>query len=441
MAWKSAILCLLPIVGCGLLREYRPRQEEDRLLYYSLKPITSEEQLKELFSLSGQHKQAWLKQFWKDADPTPTTEYNERKVEHERRVAYALEHFATRFWGRPWDDRGDIYIKLGDPEDRDVRVGSANSEVWYYSDNGELVLQFDEEALEDYYHLFGNVRLSRSSTGTVPRGHLQSLLTRAAIVEADVQTVKPRYDYDLDLSLPYYCEFPQFRGEQERTRVELLYATFIEQLEFSDGWGEIEVRIKVYDRSYHEVAGRVAQERIARNTLGDGGLLIGGLDFSVPPGDYRLGMRIQDLKSRSMGILKSEFTARDFSGLSLSDLSLDSPIRLVPKKGEASGGEPSLDRVFTKSEKIVLRYEIYNLAKSPNGTTWYETEYLMKAHRRGVGDVSSTFEGSGDSREVEHRLRMDLSASPPGDYDIVLTVRDMIGKDEARASVSLTLLE
>lgn len=441
MGLKRILFCLLPVLGCGLLRDCRPETEEEGLIRYSLRPIASEEQLRQLFALSPPDREDWLRRFWKELDPTPTTPENERKDEHERRVAYALEHYSTQFWGRPWDDRGDIYIKFGEPDDRNIRIGPTNCEIWHYHHEPELVLQFDEEPLEDYYRLFGRLRSHGGATGVGARGQLHSVMVKAAAAEARAESKGPAYECNLDTSLPYYVEMPQFGGENDETRVELLYVLPTEQLDFQDGWAEIEVRATVFDSAYGEVVTRVAGQRFSQDDVGRGDLLIGTLDLSIPPADYRLGFRLEDLKARRMGILKSNLTVRDFSELAVSDLNLESPILLVPRKESPGKGELPLRRVFKMSQKIVLVYEIYGLARSPTGRTWYETEYLIRAHRRGVGDISSTFGGKGDSSEVKNKLRLDLSASPPGDYDLVVTVRDMIGKKEASAFTSLTLIE
>lgn len=439
MRLKRILPFFLVLTSCGLLQERRPKAEEDRLLFHSLRPIASEEQLEEFFALPPRDRDEWLRRFWKEFDPTPTTEENERKAEHERRVAHALEHYSTQFWGRPWDDRGDAYIKFGEPDDKVIRLGEANCEIWYYCDyKPELALQFDEASLEDYYHLFGRLRSPRRPVGHGASEYLQSLLVRAATAEAQAEAKKPKYEYDLDTSLPYYCEWSQFGGEDGKTRVELLYALPVQELDFSDGRAEIGRRATVFDQAYREIVSTVGEKRVGEDVLRSGDLLIGTLDLSVSPGDYVLGFRLEDLKSNRMGILKSEFTARDFSQLSLSDLRLESPIRLIPQKRK---GELPLRRVFKKSRRILLDYEIYNLLKSPLGRTWYETEYEIRAHKKGVGHISSTFEGRGDSPTVRNKLHLDLSASPPGDYDLVVRVRDMIGKREASASTTLTLVE
>lgn len=434
MLWKKVLFCLLLILGCGLLQEHRPAAEQDRLVYYSLRLIASQEQLRGFFALEYGEREDWLRRFWKDLDPTPTTAHNERRCEHDRRVAYALEHYSTQFWGRPWDDRGDAYIKFGEPDERDVAMeGAILSETWYYS-GSRLSLKFAENALEDGYRWV-----------PVPKNVIrtkQDLLVERAIAEAEVASKEPVYDYGLDTSLLYYCHWSRFKGEQDSARVELLYAVPGTELDFSDGWGRVGLRVKVHDdKTYEEVASRVAEQRFPEAMVERNGLLIGSLDFSVPPGSYRLGVRVEDLKTKRMGILKSGFSACDFSRLSVSDLNLESPVEVLPKRGPRVEGEPPLKRVFRRSQKVVLRYEIYNLVRSPVGRTWYETEYLIRAHRRGVGDVSSTFQGKGDSSQVRHRLRLDLSASPLGDYEIVLTLRDMIGKRQASASVGVSLVD
>lgn len=113
-----------------------------------------------------------IKRFWIEKDPTPSTDTNERLLEHWERIAYARDHFA-RNRSSPYgtDDRGTIYVRFGPPDkeqagvmnvefelqirarrfvDRDVlrRYDAAPSyEIWAYNDlNPEDVT----------WYLFGN---------------------------------------------------------------------------------------------------------------------------------------------------------------------------------------------------------------------------------------------------------------------------------------------
>jgi GWxTD domain-containing protein len=72
-----------------------------------------------------------IRQFWLGLDPTPVTRINERKLEHYRRVHYALRNFGLGT--KPWDVRGDVYIRLGHP----------NHRSW----SGNLVFETDPKAV------------------------------------------------------------------------------------------------------------------------------------------------------------------------------------------------------------------------------------------------------------------------------------------------------
>lgn len=55
--------------------------------------------------------------FWEQQDPTPTTTYNERLIEHWQRIAYSKEHFTQNKSGPlSADDRARIYIRYGPPD-------------------------------------------------------------------------------------------------------------------------------------------------------------------------------------------------------------------------------------------------------------------------------------------------------------------------------------
>ena len=58
-----------------------------------------------------------LQQFWQDRDPTLTTTYNERLIEHWQRIAHAKQHF-TRDDDPPYgtDDRGIYWVRYGSPD-------------------------------------------------------------------------------------------------------------------------------------------------------------------------------------------------------------------------------------------------------------------------------------------------------------------------------------
>jgi len=81
-----------------------------------------------------EQKKAFFRKFWKSRDPLPTTEYNERLVEHYRRLNYSKQQFRIK-QTKGYDDRGRIYIKHGEPDQNARLVGNfglRDNETWLY---------------------------------------------------------------------------------------------------------------------------------------------------------------------------------------------------------------------------------------------------------------------------------------------------------------------
>ena len=89
---------------------------EERAHYMDLAYVTSEEEYRRYQALETEAAKAeFRRRFWSARDPKPATAVNERLVEHYRRVMHAREHFAKG--QQPWDRRGGIYIRYGEPDD------------------------------------------------------------------------------------------------------------------------------------------------------------------------------------------------------------------------------------------------------------------------------------------------------------------------------------
>ena len=89
--------------------------DQEKALYRDLSLVASSEEADAYQTASeAEKKTLWLK-YWALRDPDPATVVNERLVEHYRRVTYARQHFSHSQY--PWDRRGTIYIRYGDPDD------------------------------------------------------------------------------------------------------------------------------------------------------------------------------------------------------------------------------------------------------------------------------------------------------------------------------------
>ncbi len=97
---------------------------EEQAIYHDLGLVAGGGALQRFETASAEEQKEISEAFWKDRDPAPATEANERLLEHYRRVAHAREHYGSRTY--PWDDRGEAYIRYGEPDhvsrSRDIRL-------------------------------------------------------------------------------------------------------------------------------------------------------------------------------------------------------------------------------------------------------------------------------------------------------------------------------
>ena len=85
-------------------------------LYEDITQIASSDEVKAFGEAESTDSAGHLERFWNSRDPDLSTPVNERLLEHYRRVWYALTDFSGG--DQPWDARGDVYIRFGEPDHR-----------------------------------------------------------------------------------------------------------------------------------------------------------------------------------------------------------------------------------------------------------------------------------------------------------------------------------
>ena len=89
---------------------------DERAIYRDLRHVIPPGEVRDWDALTGPEREMVWRDFWNDRDSNPATIENERLVEHYRRVMYARIHFSGG--QQPFDRRGEIYIRYGEPDDR-----------------------------------------------------------------------------------------------------------------------------------------------------------------------------------------------------------------------------------------------------------------------------------------------------------------------------------
>ena len=114
------------------------QEERDNVRYYKdIRYVAAGSRFKEYRKLKNRQDQmAYLKTFWKDMDPTPATDENERLIQHIQRMRFADNNYAAGRGRRGSDtDKGRIYVKFGEPSDIQYNLAASNEkpfEVWTY---------------------------------------------------------------------------------------------------------------------------------------------------------------------------------------------------------------------------------------------------------------------------------------------------------------------
>lgn len=87
-----------------------------RSLYIDPAPVMLPAERARYERLPDADKQAVVDRFWQNKDQDPTTEVNERLLEHYRRVWMARNYYADSAY--PFDTRGEVYVRYGEPDYR-----------------------------------------------------------------------------------------------------------------------------------------------------------------------------------------------------------------------------------------------------------------------------------------------------------------------------------
>jgi len=123
---------------------------EVRLLL--VKYLTNPTETATLEELTGQGKDSFLGQFWREHDSEPATAVNEFRLQMIDRLEYAQTHFSTNAeLTDGWlTDRGRIIITQGfydDLDDHDAPMEEYAYQIWYYQSNEQSHFYI----FQDYY--------------------------------------------------------------------------------------------------------------------------------------------------------------------------------------------------------------------------------------------------------------------------------------------------
>lgn len=405
-------------------------------MYQSIRMLLTDDEKKDYRQLPDSGKALFFKKFWTHRDPTPGTDLNERLIEHFRRVDFARLSF--RYTAPPYyDDRGRIYIKYGQPDERfstpAENTFAKSNESWSYEHLQEglvfdfvadgaifrLVQDLREAALAGTPY---DARMSVAASLYQQRSHVSNTYARLAMrvdesqltqfqstrIEALTEASPEIFIVDVDAKpLPAIYKWSQFKGTQDSTSVFFYFALQAKVFNFKKDQNKnkfktyLDYTIVTYNQAYDPVYQYQLTAPLIMPTLKnvEHGNFIFKNQFNISPADYELQLMVKSKQPKRMGVYKNILPVRNFSSdeLEISDLLLATSVEPV---GQDSIGQFIRDGLkiiphpfysVIQKNPIHIYYEVYNLSYDPKGQTRYQLQYTAQTTKAKRSLLASTF--------------------------------------------------
>ena len=412
--------------------------DEDRMPYEDISLLHSAD-LRELYLTSSPEKKIeWNKKFWIEQDPTPSSEINERHLEHYRRAFIASETLTNKRLALEGEetDRGKALIKFGLPAKKYYDLSGSLTGGWiiweYHLGKQSFRLYFHDEFLSGNFHFpisdyYGTESIDIMNN--IPQG----------------------YEYPIRFKfLPLRAEAAIFRGSYERTRLEFSIGLPVSAAEikgmkwdmvltiFDSDWNRIFLETKPLELDtlpridklgselfvfpfWLEVIPRYMPSTCVFEFVND--------EYKIK-GTWRHSLEIRDLHGKSLKLSSIKLTVPQSDGL-CSDLQDPLP-------------------VYLRDEGLCLSYEIYNLSRGDDNLARYRVTYAimrpeetesesslkntlayMWSSISGSKDedapfISSSLEQSTNNSTASDKLHIDLEVLENGNYLMMLVVEDLL---------------
>ncbi len=424
-------------------------------------------------SLYKRNPELFSRRFWAANDVRMLTSTNERQLEHYARMTYAHLFFGNELGANyGWNtERGEVYIRYGAPKTYyQLRIdgtlmGNSRSAIWQYED---FHLVFSNTAFGEHprYILFS------PSAKTLSNPHVNAW--------ANDYVLKAHAQFRKQPSVSTY------EAPGQRSRIPFLVSSFTSNVG-SVIYVPFGVRLtgkpqpgKCFDRSMQsgsflidEGYGIVGQDRdnIASlcsdrmSVFDEGAVWIGVHTLTAPPGSHKLSVEFATEGDISVGFEQIRLTVPDYSidKLLLSDIllayhieehygekPLETPGRILRNGLSIT---PAPWGVFDSEQPVYLYFEVYNLLPQA-GRAHFEIRATLTTHEEdsllenvietifGGGENASVaveFEATGSTADDGQYLIMNASNQPPGEYVLLLRVRDEVSGQTATAKRIIVL--
>lgn len=404
--------------------------DSEKALYEDLSLVTFPEELETYEARSGRQREEWLRSFWKKRDMALVSAGMAREAEHYRRVWYARTFFGEKLF--PWDRRGEVYIRYGEPEyrKRSDRVNAYppslavqrirdvhGQQIYGVYDSGSDLESPKGWTLKDqpvteewvYTKVAGGLQLLftdevRNGNWDFPKGvgndiriNARRMALHPAVVYRKAKRKLPDF-YDVPPGtepLEFYYDTASFRGSDDGdAAVEVYFGIPLDLVESEETTGSELSNVRMV-AALTDASGDAYRRRqtdlvfpAPRGEHAERGAIAPDLiRIEVAPGDYRLAVQLVDRVSGKWGVYLQDLNVPDFvDSLSVSDLQLCWKISETTREGkfrkENLWAVPMPSRSYRQDTNIHIYYELYNLRTDAFGRTRYRVSYSIQRDAR-----------------------------------------------------------
>lgn len=452
-AWRNGD----PGLADSLFRLAIPRLTRSaRARFEDISPVAADDDTATLRRLDPEQQAEFLRRFWADHDPDPTSRANEAQLEYWARVGHAYFMFFDPRRNE-WDQRGEVYVRYGAPAHsiynpvgmsgyltvHDLRVARinglfpVNSMLWVYPELGMSVL-LEDRYLNEFY--LSPIALQ---TSTDPLPHPESLATHPdrfgtrsgrGVFPTLPPGVRP---------IPVDGVFARFEGRDGPRLLGLLSTPGTPD-------DTTHATMVVLDSTRREVA-RV-DRRLGPSACDPAAMRAADFATDLPPGDYLVALSVAGGRS-TRGVQRWDLRVEHpRAGLAMSDIVVScGGAQVLPG---APGEPPSVrltanpERVVRGREPLVVYFEAYHLQTDAGGQSYLEFEYTVRSiqqdrrnwFQRMLAPASRVPELTATRREDQpgnvrrQFVTVPVQALPEGPYRIEVTVRDLRAGTSATSS-------
>ncbi|WP_457654290.1 tetratricopeptide repeat protein [Rhodocaloribacter sp.] len=397
--------------------------------------------------------------FWESRDPRFLTPVNERLLEHDARLVYADLRFGEMEEGkRGWESEpGQVVVRYGEPP-AEVRY-STRADKYMVFHYGDFHFKFMDLAKAGRFYFYSPSAADFEGFRPPPGVWENDFAIRGP---ETFRKTPDRFDFETARRVSFPFRTSAFKGEDGATDLYVTYGVPVPP--------EEAVRTGAF-----LVKGNDGLAAEHRRTLGPGQGPVAAFTeatyridthtLHVPGGKYTLSVEFDPVATDSVeGFERTRIALTAFpkDRLRLSDVMFAYGVEEAGEDEPPPGWIHRRDLailpapwgVFHREAPIYFYFEMYNLARDPEGRTRYEVEAVLvkgddakgleKLIRKAFGGgratgVSARFEGRGTAADEGQYLILDASSEQPGAYVLAVRVKDLVRGTTAEARRDLRL--